>query len=120
MIVDDEEIIQSVLSSILKQLGYRTVQALNGMEALGLLAEGEVDIDVILLDMVMPGLSGWQTFKKIRESWPEIPVVIVTGYADERETSEILSEGLAGFIEKPFKASQIARKLAEVFDSKTA
>ena len=120
MIVDDEEIIQSVLSSILKQLGYRTVQALNGMEALGLLAEGEVDIDVILLDMVMPGLSGWQTFKRIQESWPEIPVIIVTGYADERETSEILSEELAGFIEKPFKASQIARKLAEVFDSKTA
>jgi len=119
MIVDDEEIIQSVLSSILEQLGYRTIQASNGVEAIEFLTDGEVEIDVILLDMVMPGLSGWETFKKIQEFWADIPVIVVTGYAVERERLEIISEELAGFIEKPFKASQIARKLAEVLGSRT-
>ncbi len=119
MIVDDEEIIQSVISSILEQLGYRTIQASTGVEAIEFLADGEVEIDVILLDMVMPGLSGWETFKKIQEFWSEIPVIVVTGYADEQEKLEIMSGGLAGFIEKPFKASQIARKLAEVLGPRT-
>ncbi|MCK5833361.1 PAS domain S-box protein [bacterium] len=117
LIVDDEKIIQNVLSSILTQLGYYPIAVSSGKEALEFLASEEAKIDVILLDMVMPGLNGWQTYKQIKEYWPYIPVVVVTGYADERDTEEMLDSGLAGFIEKPFKAGQIARKLLEIFEA---
>lgn len=115
MIVDDEKIIQNVLSSILQQLGYEPITVSSGAEAIEYLVSEESVIDAILLDMVMPGLSGLQTLEKIRDYWPEIPVVVVTGYSDELETIEAFETGLAGFIEKPFKASQIARKLSEIF-----
>ena len=115
LIIDDERIIQKVLSSVLSQLGYTPFVAHGGVEALEFLARGELRIDAVFLDMVMPGLTGRQTFEKIRELWPELPVIVVTGYADERETIEMLDSGINGFIDKPFKAGQIAHKLAEIF-----
>ena len=114
MIIDDEDVIQTVLGEILLQLGYKVVRAKTGKEALEMLTENDERVDVILLDMIMPGLSGGETFQRLSEYWPEIPVVVVTGYADEKKTQKMLENGLAGFIEKPFKAAQIAEKINEI------
>ncbi len=114
MVIDDEDVIQTVLGEILVQLGYKVIHAKTGKEALEILTESGESVDIILLDMIMPGLSGGETFKRLTEYWPEIPVVVVTGYADEKQTQEMLENGLAGFIEKPFKAAQIAEKLNEI------
>ncbi len=114
MVVDDEDIIQTVLCGILKQIGYKTIQAHSGKEAIELLDNDNTDVDVILLDMIMPGLSGWETYQRISKFWPQIPVVVITGYADEEHTQAMIADGLAGFIEKPFKAAQIAEKLKDV------
>lgn len=113
MVIDDEEIIQAVLKGILEQLGYLTIQARTGKEGIELLTAGN-EVDAILLDMVMPGLSGWETYRYLRTYWPRIPVVVITGYANQEQIRVMLEDGLAGIVEKPFRAGQIAEKLKKV------
>ena len=116
MVIDDEEIIQTVLSGILNQLGYRTFQARSGKEGIELLTAGN-EADAVLLDMVMPGLSGWETYRYLRTYWPRIPVIVITGYANQEQIRAMLEDGLAGIVEKPFRAAQIAEKLKQVLEN---
>ncbi len=118
MIVDDEDVIQTVIEGILKQLGYEVVRAQSGKEALEYLTDNDGEIDLILLDMIMPGLSGWDVFRRLKQFWPEIPVIVVTGYAQEEHLRYMLEEGLEGLIHKPFKASLLSDKIEDVLSKK--
>ncbi len=114
MVVDDEDVIQTVVEGILKQLGYQVVRAQSGKEALEYLTDNDGAIDLILLDMIMPGLSGWDVFRRLKQFWPDIPVIVVTGYAQEEHLQYMIEEGLEGLIHKPFKASLLSEKIEEV------
>jgi len=118
MVVDDEDVIQTVIEGILKQLGYEVIRAQSGKEALEYLTDNDGNIDLILLDMIMPGLSGWDVFRRLKQFWPDIPVIVVTGYAQEEHLQYMLEEGLEGLIQKPFKASLLSEKIEEVLSSK--
>ncbi len=114
MVVDDEDVIQTVIEGILMQLGYEVVRALSGKEGLEYLTDTDGAVDLILLDMIMPGLSGWDVFRRLKEFWPHIPVIVVTGYAREEHIQYMFEEGLEGFIEKPFKAAQLSEKIDQI------
>lgn len=116
MVVDDEEIIRNVIGNILIHLGYQVVKASNGKEALEYLTDNNGEIDAILLDVMMPGLSGIETYQRLKEYWPNIPVIVVTGRGDQKQNLAMITGGVVGFVEKPFKAAQIAEKLQEVFE----
>jgi CheY-like chemotaxis protein len=114
LLVDDEPMIASVGRGLLRHLGYEVLTAAGGEEALAVLREHRGRIDAVLLDMVMPGLSGGQTFDRLREIDPEIGVLLTSGYSIDSEAREILARGCDEFIQKPYGLADLSRKLRHV------
>ena len=116
LLVDDEEMILKVGEKILKTLGYRAMSVRNGMEAVKIYEENKGQIDMIILDMIMPGMGGGETFDRLKEMNPEIKVLLSSGYSLDGQASEILERGCRGFIQKPFDLIQLSQKLREILD----
>ncbi len=114
LLVDDEQMITEVGRSMLNQLGYSVSTAGSGREALALLeAQGE-RIDMVLLDLIMPGMDGGAVFDAIRRLHPAMPVILSSGYSLNGYATEIMARGCSGFIQKPFNLAELSRKLHEV------
>jgi CheY-like chemotaxis protein len=116
LIVDDEEIILNVASELLEELGYRTRIARAGLEAIDIYHQQQDEIDVVILDMIMPGMSGAETYEKIRRINPEVKTLFASGYSIDDKASQILRRGCNGFIQKPFNIEELSRKLRELLD----
>ena len=116
LLVDDEAMIIDVGRAILQKLGYRVIVALNGREAIQMVARRSGDIQLVILDLVMPGMDGGKTFDRIREICPQLPVILSSGYAIDGQASEILRRGCNGFIQKPFDVVALSRKVRAVVD----
>jgi PAS domain S-box-containing protein len=117
LLVDDEEIILEVASELLQELGYRTCMARNGLEAVETYLNHQDEIDVVILDMIMPGMSGGETYDKIRQINPEVKTLLASGYSLDDRASQILRCGCNGFIQKPFNLEELSCKLREVLDN---
>ncbi len=116
LLVDDEEMIIDVGRSMLEKLGYRVVVARGGQEALDAVSNMGEEIDLVILDMIMPGIDGGKTFDRIREIQSLMPVLLSSGYAISGQADEIMRRGCNGFIQKPFnifELSQLVRKLLD-------
>ncbi|MDR3567609.1 MAG: sigma-54 dependent transcriptional regulator [Syntrophobacteraceae bacterium] len=105
LIVDDEDFIRENLERILKEERYRTAIAKNGEEALSFLKEASFDL--VFLDLRLPDISGIEILKKIKESDPDLLVIVMTGYASVESAVEALKSGAYDYIKKPFKADVI-------------
>ena len=99
LLVDDEELILDVGMRLLEEMGYRIKTAGSGKEALHI--QKENNIDIVILDMIMPGMSGSDTFDKMREFDPDIVILLSSGYSIDGNAQEILDRGCNGFIQKP-------------------
>nr|MBF0221725.1 response regulator [Desulfobulbaceae bacterium] len=119
LIVDDEAIITSMLVDYLKSLGYKTMLATNGIEAVAIVAEHKDAIDIVILDINMPLMDGCEAYAKFIEIKPDINVLVSTGYVSSCETQEILQKGAKGFIQKPFKMDEIKGKISTILRSDT-
>jgi two-component system, cell cycle sensor histidine kinase and response regulator CckA len=117
LIVDDEPINISVMQEMLEMLHYRVLLAGNGQEAVAVYMEKKKEIDIVILDMVMPGISGGRTFDLLREINPDVGVILASGYSSEGEAKNIINRGCWGFIQKPFKLQEFSRKIREVLDN---
>ncbi|MEE4113670.1 MAG: response regulator, partial [Desulfobacteraceae bacterium] len=107
LIVDDEDMIIEVGQALLKRLGYQVITAKSGEEALEVLHREGAGVDLVILDMIMPGMDGGRTFDGIRETCPEMPIMLASGYAINGQAEEIMSRGCNGFIQKPFSVSEL-------------
>jgi len=116
LIVDDEPINISVMQEMLEMLHYRVLPAGSGEEAVAIYMEKQKEIDVVILDMVMPGISGGRTFDLLREINPDVGVILASGYSADGEARKIIDRGCWGFIQKPFKLQEFSRKIREVLD----
>jgi PAS domain S-box-containing protein len=114
LLVDDQPAVASIGRAILQKLGYEVLTASDGFDAVDVLDKRPGEIDLVLLDMVMPGLSGGETFDRLRQRDPSVKVILSSGYSQDGEAERILSRGCRGFIQKPFTAEQLARKVSEV------
>ncbi|NPB09016.1 MAG: response regulator [Thermodesulfobacteria bacterium] len=113
LIVDDEDVLRENLSLLISSLeGCRPFEARNGYEALDLL--NKYPIDVVLLDINMPGLGGLEVLKLIRQSHFEIPVILMTSYPSLEITVEALRNGAVDFLIKPFTAKQLEQALKKI------
>ena len=118
LLVDDEELILSVGKAMLERLGYRVIAAAGGVQAVEtVLARGD-EIDLVILDLVMPGFDGSKTFDRIREIQPAIPVMLSSGYSINGQATEILNRGGNGFIQKPFQLSELSHAIRQILDKK--
>ena len=111
LLVDDEEIIRHVCGDMLKLLGYTVDVCNDGEEALELYRGRWQNIDLVILDMVMPRLSGLDTFIGMRAINPSVRALLATGYSIDGEAQAILKEGVLGFIQKPFCLSELSEQL---------
>ena len=117
LFVDDEEINTDVVGSLLETLGYTVLIAKNGQDALKLYKKDHQAIHLVILDMIMPGMGGSETFEKLKEINPEVKVILSSGYSINGQAAEILERGCKGFIQKPFSIDEVSRKIREVLDA---
>jgi CheY-like chemotaxis protein len=116
LLVDDEDFILKVGSEILQELGYKVLTAGSGKEALEIYAANRDRIDIVVLDMIMPGMGGGETYDSIRALKLDVKVLLSSGYSIMGEASAILRRGCQGFIQKPFTMKSFSEKLREILD----
>jgi len=109
LLVDDELTVRGTVGSLLKQLGYSVVAVDGGMRALEYLKTHPGQVAAVLLDAKMPGLSGVDCFDSIRQLEPELPIVVMSGYSEERIRAEFMGRELEGLLKKPFRFSELER-----------
>jgi CheY-like chemotaxis protein len=97
-------------------MGYRVYAAGSGQEAIAVYMEKRSEIDLVILDMIMPGISGGETFDRLREINPGIKVLLSSGYSIEGQAQEIMDRGCNGFLQKPFRLANLSRKVREMID----
>jgi PAS domain S-box-containing protein len=114
LMVDDEEMIVDVGQAMLERLGYRVMTCRGGQEAVQTIEDRGNEIDLVILDMIMPGMDGGTTFDRIREIQPEMPVILSSGYAINGHADKIMRRGCNGFIQKPYNISDLSNKVRNV------
>ncbi len=120
LLVDDEEIVIGVGKQMLERLGYTVVTANNGREAVDFHSNNPDGVDLVLLDMIMPGMEAGDTYDQLKAVNPAVKVILSSGYSlDEKET-DILNRGCNGFIQKPFNMKNLQEKIDEVNNSGNA
>jgi len=115
-LVDDEELVLDAGEQMLRRLGYEVLVASSGQEALALYEKNHPKIDMVLLDMVMPGMGGGETYDRMREIDPMVKVLLSSGYSIDGEATEILERGCDGFIQKPFDLIALSQEIREILD----
>ena len=118
LVVDDEEMVRELASEMLRELGYKAAICKDGTEAVEYYRTAWKQVDLVILDMVMPKLSGRDTFIAMREINAEIKALLLSGYAINSEAQSILDEGVLGFLQKPFQAAALSEKVAEALSSR--
>jgi two-component system cell cycle sensor histidine kinase/response regulator CckA len=118
LIVDDEQMNLNVSKEVLELLGYAVYTASSGTEALAMYTGKKGEIDLILLDMIMPGMSGGETYDRMKELNPDIRVILCSGYSIDGDAQKIMDRGCKGFIQKPFNLSDLSQKIREALDKK--
>lgn len=109
--------IMSVSQALLEKLGYHVIAANSGEEAIEVVLRMGSGIDLVILDMIMPGMDGGKTFDRIREIHPQMPVLLYSGYAVDGQPSEILRRGCNGFIQKPFNITTLSQKIRNIVEA---
>ncbi|MEA3435015.1 MAG: PAS domain S-box protein [Thermodesulfobacteriota bacterium] len=114
LLVDDEEMIIGVGKQMIKRLGYDVITAGSGKEAVEIYKENQDEINLVVLDMIMPVMGGGETFEKLRKIDKNVRVLLSSGYSLNSQASEIMAKGCAGFIQKPFYMKEFSHKIAEI------
>jgi PAS domain S-box-containing protein len=116
-VVDDEMIVRQMVTAVLKSHGYRVLTAASGEEAIEMVDKLVGQLDIVLLDMVMPGLNGEETFSQLRERDPALPVLLTSGYVQEEITDRLMKKGAIGLVYKPYKSDVLLSHLREALDA---
>ncbi|MFH2098213.1 MAG: response regulator, partial [Pseudomonadota bacterium] len=116
LLVDDEETILKVGKEMLEAMGYKVLEARSGAQAVKLYREYGDGISLVILDMIMPGLSGGETFRALLDENPNVRVLLASGYSLESQARSLLDKGCAGFIQKPFNIHKLSGKIREILD----
>ncbi len=117
LFVDDEKSIIEVTKEILEILGYKVYAADSGQEAVNLYAKKKSEIDLVIQDMVMPGMNGLETFQALKVINPDIKVILSSGYVMNQQIEAVMEQGCRAFIQKPFRIEDLSVKIREVLDN---
>lgn len=115
LVVDDEAINNRVTELILGKLGYHVITAGSGREAIDLL-KSDTKIDLVILDMVMPGMDGGETYKQLKQICPSMKCILASGYSISGQAANIMKKGVEAFIQKPFGIGDLADVVRRVLD----
>ena len=114
LLVEDEESVRQLVRETLAAKGYRVVEADNGESGVAVAAKHQGKIDLVITDVVMPGMGGRELVKQLAQTRPETKVLYLSGYTEDAIVSEGTIESGAAFLQKPFTLQNLARKVREV------
>ncbi len=114
LLVDDEKNILDVSAELLASLGYTVITAAGGKEAVDIYRDKKDEIDLVVLDMVMPGMRGGEAYDVLKKINPNVKVILSSGYSIDKGAKEIIARGGNDFIQKPFKIEILSQKIREV------
>lgn len=118
LLVDDEELIRTTAKAILERLGYRVMLAGDGVEGLALFTQHRDEIDLVVLDMIMPRMDGRECFFKLRELAPTVPVLLASGFSQSSDLAQLQKGGISGFLRKPFNTLDLSRAVNSALQEK--
>jgi DNA-binding NtrC family response regulator len=116
LVVDDEKLLLEFMGELLSRFGYTPLFAENGECALEILKAEVGRIDMVMLDLHMPGMGGFRCLEEMLGMDPTLKVLIASGYAATKKVNEARKIGAAGFIAKPYKHTQMLQKIREILD----
>ncbi|MBI5062609.1 MAG: response regulator [Desulfatitalea sp.] len=118
LFVDDEEGIVEIARLILEKLGYTVVEAHGGRQAVEIYRRQQEKIDIVILDMIMPGMSGSETFAELKAIDPQVKILLSSGYSITGQAQSIMEQGCNGFIQKPFNMQDLSIKVRQVLEGR--
>jgi len=118
LLVDDEESMQELGRELLEEEGYRVLIASNGQDAIHLYRQRSAEIQLVILDLVMPGMDGGQTYLELRKINPDLKVFFCTGYMPDQVISALLEQESLKALQKPFNPENFVQMVREVLDEK--
>ena len=117
LLAEDEEVIREMAQIGLESKGYKVFSAPDGASALSTYRERQKDIDVVIVDMVMPQMSGSELFARMKEINPEVRVIVSSGYSHDQEGQRMLRHGCLGYLQKPYNIESLNHLVRSVLDS---
>jgi len=117
MLVEDEQMLLELLKSVLEEEGYPVVTAANGEEAVEIFRQIKNEIGLVLTDMGLPKLGGWEMFEKLRVIDPDVKVILASGFVDQEMRTDMINRGAKDFVQKPYVPNAILKRIREVLDS---
>ena len=111
LVVDDQEIVRTLVRAVLVRNGLQVIEAEDGRECLDLYAQRGAEINLVLLDLTMPRLSGEEAFAGLRSANPEVKVLLMSGYDGRDTAARFVGKGLAGFLQKPFTSAELLARV---------
>jgi PAS domain S-box-containing protein len=114
LLVEDQEQVRELTISTLKKCGYNILVAEDGLKAVSLYRDKCDDIDLVLLDVIMPKMGGWECFNQLKEINSSVSVLIITGYTADGSSQDFLKEGAIGIIEKPFNLDEFTHTVSKI------
>jgi len=120
LLVDDDEAVLYVGARMIERLGYRTLTAATGAEALRLFGAHHREIDITIIDMVLPDISAEEVLAGIRSTGPKATVYLTSGFSRNRRIDQLIEAGFDGFIQKPFTSKLLGRKIGVAHQSQAS
>jgi CheY-like chemotaxis protein len=112
LVVEDEEPVRRMTLRVLRHCGFQNIlEACSSEEALELMGQHPAAVDLLLTDLMMPGIGGVELVEKLRETWPELRVVFMSGYTDDELKNRAVEISNADFLQKPFSPQQLDTKV---------
>lgn len=118
LLVDDEELLRDLGSSMIEHLGYDVVTAVDGRDAVSIFRRRADEFDGVILDLSMPNMNGYAAFNEIRRHRPNARVILSSGYTEQEATEQFVGRGLSAFLPKPFNMQTLSRTISGVLESR--
>ena len=116
LVVDDEETILLLLETIFTRLGYRVTTKATGQEAFAFLQQHQAEIDLLITDQSMPGMTGVELATEVLALQPELPIILCTGYSPEVSEDQARQMGISRYVAKPINRTELAQAVRELLD----
>lgn len=118
LVVDDEAMLRKAIRRLLDRLGYTVLEASSGDEAVKIATQYDKPIHITLLDMIMPGLDGMDAYRQLKAQYPQMEIVIMSGYDRETYAEALLEAGAKAFLQKPIPMDLFASEIRRILDEK--
>ncbi len=116
LLVDDEDVIREVTREMLESLGYKVLSADSGHDAILQYKKHKERIELIILDMIMPGMNGNEAYKVLKDINPDVPIILSSGYSADGQAREMMDTGVSAFLQKPYLMQDLSFTIREVID----